>query len=215
MKKIPIWYIVIIIIYVLSCLLLSIPSQLRDSKLPEKRYGMPVVIKEYYSFDENRIEQIVDDGTYLYVLADKSNGYVQVYDFQGTYQHTLSFAVSSASGTFRMYTSFDYLYVLDGISNVYQFKNGEFIGFSRATESKIAGQISSMENSSSEFIIKNGSIWRNSQSGSHCVVQRSCYAICNQYRINDIVFWLVMLGSAFALIGKDKRQKTGDGLREP
>lgn len=204
MKKIPIWYIVIIIIYVLSSLLLSIPSQLRDSKLPEKRYGMPVVIKEYYSFDENRIEQIVDDGTYLYVLADKSNGYVQVYDFQATYQHTLSFAVSSASGAFRMYTAFDYLYVLDGISNVYQFKNGEFIGFYRASESKIDEQISSMENSSSEFIIKNGSIWRNSQTGSYCVVQRSFYAICNQYRIADIVFWLVMLGSAFVLIGKDR-----------
>ena len=46
-------------------------------KLPQPSYGKPVLIETYLNFNNKPISQIVDDGTYMYVLADRHNGYVE------------------------------------------------------------------------------------------------------------------------------------------
>ena len=79
-------------------------------KLPQPSYGKPVLIETYLNFNNKPISQIVDDGTYMYVLADSHNGYVQVYDLNGQYQKTISLPTIHFRGIFNCMPRRDFVY---------------------------------------------------------------------------------------------------------
>ena len=185
---------------------------MKESKLPEKEYGIPKIITEFIKFDEKPITHIVDDGEYVYALVDSHDGYIQVYDFEGNYQKTISFYNSSISGAFSISVVSNTLYVEDCNHNIYIFESGyfqEFVPYIKVTE-----QIEKITRSeySGSFRLRHGSIWRFDLQNPVCIVHRSAYAIYHQYHINDLILWIFLIITAVVII---PRLKTGDGLREP
>lgn len=164
-----------------------------QEELPKKTYGPPQIITEYVSFNHKPIEQIVDDGQYMYVLADNHNGYIQVYTLDGEYQHTLSFYRPSINGTFNMVVDSDMLYVFDMHKNLYVFKQGDFISYIKNTEASQPSIETNFNNASDRYEIRFGSIWRVDQEKPECVVNRSVQGFISQYYINWII---IIIGGA-------------------
>lgn len=193
MKKIPTPAKILLLVWAGLSIITALPGFVRELNLPEKKRGLPAIITEYYSFDSLRISQIVDDGTYLYVLHD-SGGYVQMFDLNGNYKQTISLFNPSTKGVFDMAVDSGKLYVRDPAQNIYVFVSGDFVEFiSNSEEQKEVPE--EYGQNSDQYIIRHGSIWKVNEQEEKCIVRRSLIAIANQYHLvwlfNVVVFLIV------------------------
>lgn len=206
-KRIPKWYIVLLIVYVISLTTSLLVCMVRDSKLPEKEYAKPQIITNPISFYESPITEIVDDGIYIYALVDKHDGYIQVYDLEGNYHSTISLHSASISGTFSMTVLSDTLYVEDCDQNIYIFKNGNYQKF--ISHAKLTPELEQVMQSkySGRFALHQGSIWRFDLEEPNCIVQRSPLAIFHQYGIDDVIPFAFILLTGFIMIKYHKNEQ--------
>lgn len=179
-------------------------------KLPQPSYGKPVLIETYLNFNNKPISQIVDDGTYMYVLADSHNGYVQVYDLNGQYQKTISLQRQSISGAFSIACQDGILYIRDDNHNFYTFEHGDYLEF--VEDENISGRLKHIlfDGNSNHFKVRFGSIWRMDTPTPICVVKRPFYSFIYQYSLDTV---LIVLGVILLLITnrKDSKKSVEDG----
>lgn len=142
----------------------------RELAFPDRYYGIPVISTEYPSIDIS-IDQVLDDGRYLYVLYHHSNGIIQVYDMDGSYQHTLFFYCHTKGG-FSMVAAGRAIYVQDMRENVYVFEEGKFISFleKEAAERELSHIDFRTCTSSPNYEIRENSIWRTINGSQVCIV---------------------------------------------
>ena len=196
---------VIIAIVLLMALYLVLNHNQTD--YPERYYASPVVSTDYPNIDMN-IEQVVDDGSYIYVLHHHSNGIVQVYDLDGNYQHTLFF-YCHMNGGFSLAVEDNILYVQDMRQNVYVFREGEFCDFLTKREAEI--ELSNVRfrsgESSDGYTIRSQSVWKEINGEPVLIIGTP-----DQDKVLDTT-GLLMLGCVVILaIMIRKRRRTGDGF---
>lgn len=197
------WIAIILVVWVLVTQLINIlsPNQIKH---PIPSYGKPILIDAYIDFNNKPIAQIVDDGTYMYILVDSHRGYVQVYDMNGQYRHTLSIARQAINGAFSIASKDGYFYVRDNGYNIYVFQLGQFLEFVEDEDtSEKLGYISFNERSN-RFKLRLGSVWRTDISKPICVVERPLYSLIYQYSLDKI---FVILGVILLIITQIKTKK--------
>lgn len=207
-KALPLWVKILIILWIVISIIFAVPGYIQDSKLPTKTYGSPKIITEPLSFDTARISQIIDDGTYIYVMANCHQGYMQVYDLSGTYKKTVSFFNPSLNGVFAMEIDSDMLYVQDPDQNIYVFCAGDFIQF--ISKSNVPQHIKEkrFKENSAHYKIRLGSVWRIDGQEETCVIQRSWKAIVYQYHLNWIfIFTYVLIIGSHVLKRSENEQR--------
>lgn len=140
---------------------------------PEAYYGKPVVSKEYPQINLS-MEQVVEAGQYLYVLHHHSNGIVQIYDLDGTYQHTLFFYCHGKGG-FSLAADGQYVYVQDMRNNVYILVCGDFDSFMERAE--VEQQLRDIDfrsgASAANYEIRSNGVWRIKETGESCIIESS------------------------------------------
>ena len=184
--------IIIMCILVALLVMVLIPTSLSTWKLPQKVYGKPQVIYDEVVFNKTRIEQVLDDGIYMYVLADDHQGYIQIYDLNGQY-HATWFFYDSINGTFSMAVEDEMLYVKDGKRNVYIFSNGQFQQFLPESETSLLLAEMKFNNASVRYKIRFGSIWRVDLQKPVCVVQRGIQGCIYQYYLDFVFIALICI----------------------
>lgn len=194
----------LLIICILVTQLINILHPDHKGKLPQPSYGKPVLIESYLNFNNKPISQIVDDGTYMYVLADRHNGYVQVYDLNGQYQKTISIQRQSISGAFSIAFQDGILYIRDDNHNIYTFEHCDFLEF--VEDEDVSGKLNHIQfdGKSNRFKVRFGSIWRMNPPTPICLVKRPFYSIIYQYSLDTV---LIVLGVILLLITNRKDRK--------
>ena len=142
-----------------------------ETDAPAPLYGQPVTDQSAININEIEMDQIADDGTYLYIL-DRHDGYVYVFDLDGNYQHTLMFW-DYMNGSFRIAVHEQNFYVSDPIGDIYCYQNGQFIAFLQREEADEIISSVDFECNSENFEIRLGGIYRKGVDGDVCVIQRS------------------------------------------
>ena len=171
-------------------LVFAVPSWIHASQLPEKTYGTPKVMKDRLSFNSH-ISQIIDDGTYVYIMADCHQGYLQVYDLSGTYIETVSFYDPSLNGVFSMEIDSDILYVQDPDQNIYVFQAGKFVEFISKSNVPQHIQEKRFKESSDRYEIRFGSVWRVNGEEETCMIQMPWNVVFYQYHLNWILIFVM------------------------
>ena len=195
---------VLLIICILVTQLINILHANHKGKLPQPSYGKPVLIETYLNFNNKPISQIVDDGSYMYVLADSHNGYVQVYDLNGQYHKTISLQRQSISGAFSIACQDGILYIRDDNHNIYTFEHGDYLEF--IEDENVSGKLNHIQfdGKSNRFMVRFGSIWRMDTPTPICLVKRPFYSIIYQYSLDTV---LIVLGVILLLITNRKDRK--------
>lgn len=172
----------------------------KDIAIP--MYGTPVTYSGDIDISSISMDQIVDDKTYLYIL-DQYDGKVYVFDLQGTYQYTLMF-YDYINGSFRIAVSADGLYVRDPHHDVYCYRDGQFVSFSKRDDAKDILSKLDFECNSDNYIVRYGSVYRISADEDVCIIKRDISAIKYQEK-----FYLLVTLVVVALIGLFRFRKTG------
>lgn len=140
---------------------------------PKGYYGVPAISTDYPDLNMN-IQQVVDDGSRIYILFDSYRRIVQVYDLNGKYQHTLFFYSNYDNGVFTVATEENTLYVEDECGNVYIFIDGVFDRFYKTGEASLllADIEFDWKYSSEQYEIRNGSLWKHTSNGEVCLIEQ-------------------------------------------
>lgn len=140
---------------------------------PEGYYGIPTSSTDYPDLSME-IQQVVEDGSRIYVLFASSKRIIQVYDLDGQYQSTLFFYSHYDNGAFQVTTEANTLYVADECENVYVFRDGLFEQFYKEDEAveHLIDIDFDWRYSSESYMIRNGSVWKKTPNGDVCVVER-------------------------------------------
>lgn len=103
-------------------------SDKERAREPVRFSGRPVFSAEFEDKKPYTVDQIIEAGEYLYVLPDDTDGFVQVYDLKGSYQHSLFFPEES-NGVFRMAAEGNAFYFRNQSSDVFVFRDGAFLEY--------------------------------------------------------------------------------------
>lgn len=190
----------------LVLLLLSIVSgSAKDEDLTPKIVGVPLVYEDASALNHEPIEQIVDDGQYLYLLFGFHDGIVQIYDTNGNYQKTIAF-YSHQNGAFRIAVANGLFYVRDKRGNLYLFNNGEFDHFFGYQENEWLRKSIDFDATSTDYVVKMESVWRINGEEDICVVERPITALLNQ-RNQFMIVWGVLFCSGLYKVSQIMKRK--------
>ncbi len=168
-KKIAI---IVLCVFIIVTLFLNLKTGI-SYNAPEAYYGIPAISTDYPNPGLN-VMQVVDDGSYVYILYTNNRGIVQVCDLSGNYRKTIFF-YSHMNGGFTLAVEGNTLYVRDERSNVYTFVGGEFDSFLEKQEAdKILSHIEFVPRQSFDhYEVKGGSVWRVLPEGKICILKQS------------------------------------------
>ena len=110
-------------------------SDMERSREPVRFASKPVSSAEFGDRRFQFVDQIVEAGEYLYILPDEQEGFIQVYDLKGVYQHSLFFTEIS-NGVFVMAYEDGLFYVQNQTGDVYVFRDEEFREYVKRTTAK-------------------------------------------------------------------------------
>lgn len=131
----------------------------------------PVYSTEFGDRKPHVVDQIIEAGEYLYVLPDDTAGFVQVYDLKGNYQHSLFF-LKEPNGVFRMAAEGDTFYFRNQSSDVFVFRDGEFLEYVpwKPARERFAQMDFEKHSSSPGYVIRGTDLWRVSADGEELVM---------------------------------------------
>ena len=151
------------ILFLMLCILLisAVTSERERSSEPVRFSNKPVFSTEFGGRKPYAVAQIIEAGEYLYVLPSDHAGFVQVYDLKGSYQHSLFF-LEEAKGVFRMAAEGDAFYFRNQSSDVFVFRNGEFIEYVQWKTARERFPHVDFERRSSTpgYVIRGTDLWR-------------------------------------------------------
>ena len=157
-----------------------------NKNLPSATMGIPVEFKEESQNVYDSIDQIVDDGTYLYILFDKYEGLVGIYDANGNYYKTIAL-YTHKNGIFRIAVDTGTFYIQDKQHNMYAYCNGEFVSFLPYDENAHIRKGVDFEASSENYKIRMESVWRITDSEEICVINRPQAAFFSQGNLYTLI----------------------------
>ena len=190
------------------CLLLClIHAIIYSGSLPKTTYGIPTVQTEPVDLERCKFLQIVDDGSYLYVLSNRPSECVLVFDMDGDYQCSYHI-YNKSKGSLQLATDNGRVLVADAKKNVYIFQNNRFVRFLPAQDAAHILSEYDFGRTQEKYEIKFVSVWRNNGQNSECVIQRSAYAALEQYHLP--IFALLFLGIGLSIF---RYVKTARGTR--
>lgn len=159
--------------FLMLCVLLisTAASDREHAREPVRFSSKPVYSTNFGDRKPRTIDQIMEAGDYLYVLPSRYDGFVQVYDLQGSYQHSLFF-LEANNGAFMMACEDGLLYVQDQRGNVFVFRGNEFLEY---VPRKLARDRFSLikfewESSTPGYVIRGTDLWRVSEDGEELVM---------------------------------------------
>lgn len=179
------------------CLLIcAIVSVLYQQRLPQTSYGIPALITEPIDIDRCKFLQIVDDGSYLYILSSKPSGCILVFDLEGNYRcaHLVD---HGSKGELQLAADKGTLYVADTQNNIYIFENNEYVEFVPKQKSEDLWMQNDFGKTHEVYDIRFVSVWRKDIHGDVCVIQRSAYAMFAQYHLHIFTMFFLGVGMAF------------------
>ena len=180
---------VVLVILLLGIVFMVIFRPLDDTKgFPHQKYGEPVIFSRESNMPHTSIDQIVEDGERLYILFDKFDGIVQVYDPDGNYQQTMSF-YAHRNGAFSIAAEGDWFYVRDENHNLYTFRNGVFISFTERESAAGLTRDIDFEANSPNYAVRRGSVWKLTGGEAVCVIRRPLSAMLYQ---NHLLFYITI-----------------------
>ena len=151
------------LLFLMLCILLisAVTSEREWSGEPVRFSSKPVFSTEFGDRKPYAIDQIIEAGEYLYVLPSDHAGFVQVYDLKGTYQHSLFF-LEKRNGGFSMASEGDIFYFRNQSSDVFVFRNGEFIEYVQWKTARERFPHVDFERQSSTpgYVIRGTDLWR-------------------------------------------------------
>ena len=151
------------LLFLLLCILIisSVRSARERSEEPVRFSQKPVFSTEFGGRKPYAVAQIIEAGEYLYVLPSDHAGFVQVYDLKGTYQHSLFF-LEKRNGGFSMASEGDIFYFRNQSSDVFVFRNGEFIEYVQWKTARERFPHVDFERRSSTpgYVIRGTDLWR-------------------------------------------------------
>lgn len=188
----------------LLCLIYAITY---PGSLPKLSYGTPTVQTEPVDLDRCKFLQIVDDGSYMYILSNRPCECVLVFDLDGNYQCTYYF-YNEFKGILQLAADNGQLFVADAKRNLYIFENNKYVRFLSAQDAAHILSEYDFGRTQEKYEIKFVSVWRNNGQNSECVIQRSAYAALEQYHLP--IFALLFLGIGLSIF---RYVKTARGTR--
>lgn len=174
----------------LLCLIYAITY---PGSLPKLSYGTPTVQTEPVDLDRCKFLQIVDDGSYMYVLSNRPCECVLVFDLDGNYQCTYYF-YNEFKGILQLAADNGQLFVADAKKNVYIFENNEYVSFLSAEDASHILSEYEFGKTHKVYEIKFVSLWRHTSDGLECVIQRSAYAALAQYHLTLFALLFLSIG---------------------
>ena len=159
--------------FLMLCVLLISTAALdrKHAREPVRFSGKPVFSAEFSDRKPYAVDQIIEAGQYLYVLPDDTNGFVQVYDLKGSYQHSLFF-LEETKGVFRMEAKEDTFYFRNQSGDVFVFQNGEFLEYvpCKLARERFADIDFERQDSSPGYVIRGTDLWRVSEDREELVM---------------------------------------------
>lgn len=198
---------ILLAMMILLTIFSAIASEREKSREPVRRYFMPVSSEEFGDQRFTGVSQIVEAGEYLYILPDEHEGFIQVYDLAGNYQHSLFFT-ESMNGAFVMAYEDGLFYVQDETGNVYVFLNGEFQEYVKreTAEERFAHIGFVWRGSTPGYQFRGKDLWRIS-GGNEALVIHNLLSIDTQ-SASIVLTALLILGFFWLLAGFLKRRRT-------
>ena len=182
---------VVLVIVLLLVVLLAMWIYKEDTN-PDPSPGTPVQYEEKLNINKISIDRVANDSERLYLLDDNA-GILRIFDLAGNYQNTISF-FDYNNGSFFLATRNDQLYVEDPRGDVYFLTDGTFNQFIRRTEAQDVCKGLDFENNPSQYEVRRASVWRVSEEGDTCVIERPLTYL--QYQSNialPVTVGIVML----------------------
>lgn len=161
------------LLFLLICIMIiSVAKSDRERAWEPVRFASrPVYSTEFGDKKPYTIDQIMEAGEFLYVLPDDTDGFVQVYDLMGNYQHSLFF-LEESKGVFTMAAEGDTFYVENKSGDVFVFRNGEFLEY--VQRKQVKERFSHIElvwqESTPGYVIRGTDLWRVSEDGEELVM---------------------------------------------
>ena len=161
------------LLFLMLCILIinAVASERERSGEPVRFSNRPVFSTEFGDRKPYAVDQIIEAGEFLYVLPDDTNGFVQVYDLKGSYQHSLFF-LEETKGAFRMEAKEDTFYFRNQSGDVFVFQNGEFLEYvpSKLARERFADIDFERQDSSPGYVIRGTDLWRVSEDREELVM---------------------------------------------
>lgn len=154
------------LLFLMLCILIinTVASERERSGEPVRFASKPVFSTEFGERKPYAVDQIIEVGEFLYVLPDDTDGFVQVYDLKGNYQHTLFF-LEEPNGAFRMAAEGDAFYFRNQSNDVFVFRNGEFMEYvpRKIARERFANIDFERQDSSPGYVIRGTDLWHVSE----------------------------------------------------
>ena len=160
---------------------------------PQTAYGTQTVVTDPVNVDKCKFLQIVEDGSYLFVLSNRPSECVLVFDMDGDYQCSYHI-YNESKGSLQLAAENGRLLVADAKKNVYIFENNQFVRFLPAQDAAHILSAYDFGRTQEKYEIKFVSVWRNNGQNSECVIQRSAYAALEQYHLHIFALLFLSIG---------------------
>lgn len=146
-------------------------SDRERAREPVRFSNRPVFSTEFGDKKPYTVDQITEAGDYLYVLPSAYDGFIQVYDLSGNYQHTLFFQ-EEPNGAFMMAAEGDTFYVQDESGDLFVFRNGEFQEYvkRKIAKDRYAHIGFVWQSSTPGYVIRGTDLWRVSADKEELVI---------------------------------------------
>jgi len=169
--------------------LVSIYDAIRkQNNKPAVTRGTPVQYFEDLDINTISIDQIANDDAQLYLL-DADEGILRVFNLNGNYLYTLIF-FDYMNGAFKLAVDNNRLYVSDPHGDVYVFDECKFNQFIERKDAKNSLKAIDFENNPTNYEMRGVSVWKISETGDFCVIERSLPSI----RYQSKIFMLILVG---------------------
>lgn len=161
------------LLFLMLCILIinAVASEREHAREPVRFSSKPVYSTDFGDRKPRTIDQIMEAGDYLYVLPSHYDGFVQVYDLQGSYQHSLFF-LEANNGAFMMAYEDGLLYVQDQRGNVFVFRGNEFLEYvpRKLARDRFSHIKLEWESSTPGYVIRGTDLWRVSEDREELVM---------------------------------------------
>jgi len=140
-----------------------------DQDIPAALYSRPTEFVRQEAPSFTWVAQIVHDEENIYLVPNDHEGIIEIYDTSGNYQKSLS-VYTTLNGATQIAVKDGVFYVRGMQGDLYLYENGVFSGFYPYSEARELRRSINFEASSTVYYYRNGSVWKDGESGPECVI---------------------------------------------
>lgn len=162
---------IIVFLAVLFILCYGVLQSYKEPKqdIPSPMYSRPTEFVRQEAPSFTWVAQIVHDEENIYLVPNDHEGIIEIYDTSGNYQKSLS-VYTTLNGATQIAVKDGVFYVRGMQGDLYLYENGVFSGFYPYSEARELKRSINFDISSTVFYYRNGSVWKDGESGPECVI---------------------------------------------